>query len=95
MQYGPAYFAFGKSVFDKTSDGLAISFIDETYQLIEDGYSFIMKSNEKKSLFNFVTDSTLKNDLSGIDTVRERTMETKLKSFTQNFNHALIHNEMK
>ena len=95
LGFDHTYFAFGKSVFRNPGDGLAVSFIDETYQLIQDGYSFIMRNNEKNSLFHFATDSTLKNDLEGTDTIRERKMEMKLKSFIQNFNHAIVHNEMK
>ena len=95
LGFDHTYFAFGKSVFRNPGDGLAVSFIDETYQLIQDGYAFIMRNNEKNSLFNFTTDSTLKNDLDGTDTIRERKMEMKLKSFIQNFNHAIVHNEMK
>ena len=95
LGYDLPYFAFGKSVFRNSGDGLAVSFIDETYQLIQDGYSFNLRNNENNSLFNFATDSTFLNDLVGIETIREKKMELKLKSFIQNYNSALIHNEMK
>ena len=95
LRYDLPYFAFGKSVFRNSGDGLAISFIDETFQLLQDGYSLILRNNEKNSLFNFTVDSTLLKDLAGIDTIQEKKMELELKSFIQNYNFALIHNEMK
>lgn len=95
INYDRPYFAFGNSAFDDKGNGMAINFIDETYQLIQDDYTLIMGSNEKNALYNFVTDSLMKHDLNEIDKVREKNMELKLKSFLQNFNHAIIHNEMK
>lgn len=95
LGYDQKYFAFGKSVFTDSSESLAVSYSNESYQLIQDSNVFILRNNEKNSFFNFATDSLLKNELLGTDTVKERMMEKKLKSFIQNFNHALIHNEMK
>ncbi len=95
LGYDHKFFAFGKSVFANSSASMAVSFSNETYQLIQDSNVFILRNNEKNSFFNFATDSLLKNELIGTDTVKERMMEKKLKSFIQNFNHALINNEMK
>ena len=95
LKYDLPYFAFGKSVFRKEEKGLAVSYINETYQLLQDGYAFVLGNNEKNSLFNFVVDSTLMNDLGSSDTIKEKKMEVTLKSFIQNFNFSLIHNKMK
>ena len=95
LGYDQKYFAFGKNIFTNSTENMAISYSNETYQLIHDTTVFILRNNEKNSFFNFAKDSLLRHDLLGSDTVKERIMEIKLKSFIQNFNHALIHNEMK
>ena len=95
LDYDQKFFAFGKSVFSDPYESMAVSYSNETYQLIQDNNVFILRNNEKNSFFNFAKDSLLRNDLFSSDTVKERMMEKKLKSFIQNYNHALIHNEMK
>jgi phosphoglycerol transferase MdoB-like AlkP superfamily enzyme len=95
LGYDQTYFALGKSVFDNSTKSYAVNFVDGSYQLIQDDYSFVMDSISKNSLFKFDVDSSLKNDLAGKDSVLENKMEIKLKSVIQNFNHALLHNELK
>lgn len=95
LGYDQKFFAFGKSVFAELSESMAVSYSNETYQLIQDNNVLILRNNEKNSFYNFAQDSLMKHELFGSDTVKEKMMEKKLKSFIQNFNHALIHNEMK
>jgi phosphoglycerol transferase MdoB-like AlkP superfamily enzyme len=95
LGYDSSYFAFGNRIFDKRTDGFAVSSIDYTYQLISNDYAYEMKNQGKYSFYNFKNDSTLKIDISGTDTVLENKMELKLKAFVQNFNHAIITNQMK
>ncbi len=95
LGYDQPYFAFGKNMLNDNNSGYAISFIDETYQLIRDHYSLIMGNNEKYNFYNFENDSTLKKDIAGTDTTREKNMEMQLHAFLQNFNHAMIFNQMK
>jgi hypothetical protein len=54
-----------------------------------------MDTSRRNSVYHFVTDSSLVNNISGKDTIREKQMEAKLKAVIQQYNHAIIHNEMK
>jgi phosphoglycerol transferase MdoB-like AlkP superfamily enzyme len=95
LGYDLKYFAFGVSVFDSTENHYAINYTNETFQLIQDDHSFILDTVGKNSLYNFVEDSLLKNNLAGKDPALEKKMELKLKSVIQNFNQAIIQNQMR
>jgi phosphoglycerol transferase MdoB-like AlkP superfamily enzyme len=95
LGYDKSYFAFGNSMLDEKKYGNAINYIDDTYQLISDHYSYILDNTDKHFIYDLSADSTLKKDISGADTLLENRMDKKLKSFIQNFNHAMIFNEMK
>jgi phosphoglycerol transferase MdoB-like AlkP superfamily enzyme len=95
LGYDKPFFALGESVFDKEHNGYSIQFIDGTYQLIEDNYVLMMDTIRRNSLFDFVADSLLLTNLAARDSIRENEMESKLKSVVQQYNRALVHNEMK
>ena len=95
LGYDHNYFALGKSVFDSSSEGYAINYVDGLYQLIQNEYSFVLDSISNNTLYKFGSDSLLRKNLAGKDTVTEKKMELKLKSVVQNFNHALLLNQMK
>lgn len=95
LGYDKPFFAFGESMFETNSKGYAIQFIDDTYQLISDGYIFTLDTLRQNTLYNFVLDSTLSSNISDVESLQENKMELKLKSVVQQFNKAIIHNEMK
>ena len=95
LGYDKPFFALGESMFDSSTKGYAIQFIDDTYQLISEGYVFTLDTLRQNSLYKFVNDSALSVSISGNDSLQERKMEEKLKSVVQQFNKAIIHNEMK
>ncbi len=95
LGYRYPFYALGKSVFNNSENNFAVSYIDDTYQLIEGEYALFMDTLRKNSMYKFSVDSTLTNNLAGIDTFRERKMESKLKAIVQQFNYSIIHNEMK
>jgi len=94
LHYDEPYFAFGSSVFDTTADHFAVNYINDTYQIISGDYAFTMDGSKPHSLFNFVDDTLLKNNL--LDSVpnRKHFLEKKLKAFIQNYNNAILNNSM-
>jgi phosphoglycerol transferase MdoB-like AlkP superfamily enzyme len=92
--YDRKYFSFGNDVFDTTSDHFAISFLNDNYQIISNGYSFSMDTANALSLYYYRTDSLLQNNLLNTDTAIQRNLERRLKGFIQNYNRALIDNKM-
>lgn len=95
LHYDKPFFAFGSSVFDTTADGHAVNFINDNYQLIQEGYTLLFDTLDKNKLFNFSADSTLQSNLFSSDTVHANQMERKMKAIIQQFNHAMVMNQMK
>jgi phosphoglycerol transferase MdoB-like AlkP superfamily enzyme len=95
LGYRYPFYALGKSALNNSGNNFAVSYIDDTYQLIEGEYALFMDTLRKNSIYKFTVDSALTNNLAGTDTAREKKMEIKLKAIIQQFNHSVIHNEMK
>ncbi|MBL0063971.1 MAG: LTA synthase family protein [Bacteroidetes bacterium] len=94
LNYDKSYFAFGSSVFDSSSTGFAINFINENYQLIEGNYSLVLDTLSENKLYNFTADSSLSTNRITSDTVIGLQMQQKLKAIIQQFNHAMVMNKM-
>ncbi len=94
LHYDIPYFAFGKSVFDNSSKGFAVNFINDTYQYISDDYSLILDTMQNNSLFHYTEDRILKHNLIDIDTLKAEEMEKNIKAIIQVYNSSLINNKM-
>lgn len=89
LHYDTPYFAFGQSTFDQTTQGYAISYLNDTYQFIENNFTYITDYNEKNEYYQFMDDTT-----KGEVTPDSAQMKLKLNAFIQNYNSALINNKM-
>jgi phosphoglycerol transferase MdoB-like AlkP superfamily enzyme len=94
LHYPAPYFGFGNSVFDSTQSHYAFSYYNETYQLIENKYSFGFNGQKAIELYNLSKDSLLQTNLIGTDTANIRQMEQKTKAIIQTYQQALINNQM-
>lgn len=94
LHYPKAYFGFGNSVFDSTQSHYAFSYSDDTYQLIENKYSFVFNGKKAVELYDLSKDSLLQTNLIGSDTAPVRAMEQKTKAIIQTYQQALINNQM-
>jgi len=92
--YDKPYFSFGNDIFDSTSSHFAVNFLNDTYQIISNGYSLNMDTASAVSMYHYTADSLLQNNLLNADTAIQKPLEKKLKAFVQNYNHALIENKM-
>jgi phosphoglycerol transferase MdoB-like AlkP superfamily enzyme len=94
LHYPNAYFGFGNSVFDSTQAHYAFSCSGETYQLIENKYSFDFNGQKAIELYDLSKDSLLQTNLVDTDTANIRRMEQKTKAIIQTYQQALINNKM-
>ncbi len=94
LNYDKPYIAFGKSVFDTTAEHFAINFINNTYQLIENGYALQFDGTKAISLFDIKQDSLLNNNLLGSNLAIENYLTKKIKAVIQSHNSRLINNKM-
>ncbi len=94
LHFDLPYFSFGKSVFDSTSSGFAVNFINDTYQYIEGDYSLILDTLQGNSLYHYSQDRILKKNIIESDSSHAKELEKKLKAFIQVYNSSLINNKM-
>ncbi len=86
--------AFGESVFSDGENRFAVNYINETYQLIEGNYSLQFDGEKSIALYNYVADPSMKNNLLAEYVKVANRMEEKLKAIIQQYQEALIHNQL-
>jgi phosphoglycerol transferase MdoB-like AlkP superfamily enzyme len=94
LNYPKNYFSFGKSVFDTTKTGAALTFNSDFYQYIEKDYVLQFDGTNTIGLFNYTKDSTLKNNLITKETAILKQMEQQTKARIQTYEQRLINNKM-
>jgi len=94
LNYDEPFVAFGESVFDTTAFHCAVNFQNDVYQIIRNGFSLQADVSSAQSLYHFVSDSLLKENLIYKNLPIEDTLEIKLKALIQQYNHAMIHNKL-
>jgi len=94
LNYDEEYFSLGQNMFDSTKNGCAVNFINDVYQIFQNNLLLQFDGQKTLALYNYKTDSLLKENLIGKHVEKEKEMETRLKATIQTFNHALIHNKM-
>ncbi len=95
LNYPKPYFAFGTSVFDTTAVHYALSYNSNIFEFIFNNYSMEFDGRQSKDLYNFVTDSLLKDNRILKDTILAREMENKAKAIIQTYQQSLIHNKQR
>lgn len=93
LNYNKPYFSFGKSIFDTTSYQ-ALSYNSGLYQFMEGNYVIQFDGTKTNEMYNYQTDSLLKQNL--INTEKEilNKMESKTKAIIQTYQQSLINNRM-
>ncbi len=89
LHYDESYFAFGQNTFDTSKQGFAITYLNQTYQLIENNYTYFTDFQEKDEYYRF-KDDTIPGQLAPDSSMMHR----KLNAFIQNYNAAMINNKM-
>jgi len=94
LNYQDSFIAFGNSVFDTTSEGFAVNFLNGVYQIIDGHHILQFDGKECIGLYNFKTDSVLQNNLLTSEPKIEEQLKRKLKAIIQNYNNRLINNQL-
>jgi len=89
LHYDKPYFAFGENIFDEKRKKIAINY-HNGFQLFEGQYMLQMNGKQPSSLYNFVQDPRLKDNL--IDKMKNKrdSMENVIKAFMQQYHNRLI-----
>ena len=80
LHFEKSFFSFGVSVFDSTADHVAVSLLNDSYQIISDNYALSLDTLKNSFFYHYTTDSLLQHDLSK-DNIPDRSwMEKKMKA---------------
>jgi len=86
--------AFGNSIFRDKQEAFAVNYINESYQLIQGDYSLQFDGEKPIALFNYSKDPKMKENVLDNEEVKTEEMETKLKAIIQQYQEALIQNQL-
>jgi phosphoglycerol transferase MdoB-like AlkP superfamily enzyme len=90
INYSGQHLTFGRSLFDSTTSGWAVSFINGIYQLIENNMALQFDGENSIALYNLANDSLLKNNLLNNNNPVATILENKLKAIIQTYNQRLM-----
>jgi phosphoglycerol transferase MdoB-like AlkP superfamily enzyme len=94
LNYNESFVAFGESVFDSSASHFAMSFQNDVYQIIENGFALRADSAGTIALYNFRTDSLLNENIADKNLPVKYSLEKKLRALIQEYNYAMIHNKL-
>jgi len=99
LHYNRPFMAFGKSIFDTLSPGIAINHIGDLYQAIDSSYLFGYneKTERPAYLYQFTKDTALQNDLlqhGELPDLHSKQLQDHLKAVIQFFNYSMMHNKL-
>jgi phosphoglycerol transferase MdoB-like AlkP superfamily enzyme len=91
LNYDQPYLAFGFDV-NKTADRFAVNYTNGTYQLYSDRYVLHFDGQITTGLYEIRTDMT--NNLSGKLPDVQNELESKMKSFLQQYTTRMVENKL-
>ncbi|MDP4290469.1 MAG: sulfatase-like hydrolase/transferase [Bacteroidota bacterium] len=94
LHYKGKFVAFGRSVFDSTATRFNVTFLNDSYQIVQGDYAMQYDGKSVYALYNYKKDPLLKKNLVGSETNRSVKMETFLKAVIQQFNNRMINNKL-
>ena len=93
LAYEKPYFSFGKNIFEKNQTNYVIQKLGDAYQWTENNYLLIFKNEKSQALYNFASDSLLKNNILTSQKPLVSKMERNLKAFLQQYHHTILSNK--
>lgn len=92
LNFNKKFVAFGNSAFNSEQNKFVINMINNNYLIMQNDSLILFNGTNPTALFNYKTDSLLKNNLLDHKTISNQTL-MKLKSFIQTYNYSLINNK--
>jgi arylsulfatase A-like enzyme len=92
--YDKPYFAFGKDLFNKSNDNIAINYIGNAFQMVCDDWVIQYNGSVTIGLYDWKKDPLLAFNLVNKKPDKQAAMERKLKAFIQQFNNRMQDNLM-
>ncbi len=92
--YEKPFISFGSSAFGNVEEAFNMTFSNNRYQLIKDGYLYHFLDGKGNGLFELQNDPLCTHNLIGQKLAVEGKMEWFVKSLIQQYNDRLIHNSL-
>jgi phosphoglycerol transferase MdoB-like AlkP superfamily enzyme len=93
LHYGKAFVSFGRSVFRGGGEGFAAAYFNGLYRMVRQDRLIHFDGSRTISLYAIREDRMLVNNIAGRDSL-ERTQETFLKAFIQQYNSRVSGNRL-
>ncbi len=94
LHYEKPFFGFGESIFQADRQGIAISFQEGVYQMIQGDFALNFNGESSIALYDIQTDPVLSDNLLSRRPDVTAGLEDICKSYIQMYNQALIQNRM-
>ncbi|HKR03925.1 MAG TPA: LTA synthase family protein, partial [Bacteroidia bacterium] len=94
LNYDKPFSAFGNSVFDTAVTHFAANFLNDYYQLITNENLLQFDGEKNMALYSYKSDSLIQKNILSENHADAGKNSLLLKSVIQQFNHAMIHNEI-
>lgn len=94
LKYDKPYVGFGHNIFDSTAVSFAFNYRDDVYNLYEDEYLLMFDGKRTISLYNFVNDKMLQQDLKKTNRDIVSRMESKIKAIIQQYNNRMVEDKL-
>lgn len=94
LNFDKDYFAFGESSFDSSSSNYAISFLNNSYQLIMNDYLIQFDGKEVREIYNIKNDSLLTNNIVNTNFESKKELSEFLKAIIQQYNNRMNKNKL-
>ncbi len=92
--YNKPFVAFGRSLFEKTTHPVNITYLNGVYQATDSSHVLFFNGSEVLGYYNYLNDTSLKINLYDPDNKEVIDMEKQLKAVIQSYNQGLIKNQL-
>ena len=94
LHFARPFVAFGQSIFQPEAPHLAVTYLNNSWQLIRDGYSLEWDGLKTTSFYRTSTAGRLQNNWAPPESQDQRQMEQYLKSIIQQYHHRMSANQL-
>lgn len=88
------FLAFGSSLLDSANQRSAVYYSRGSYKFVKDSFIMEFSKNKVLSLYNYISDPLLAQNLSFKEIEQKNIMENQLKAIIQQYTNRMINNEM-
>lgn len=95
LQYDHDFIAFGHSLFQDSTEGKAIHYLDNVYQIIDQKHLLFFDGQQATALYDHHQDPFLKENIMDREAEAAAHMSLSLKAYIQEYNTRMINNQLK